>query len=51
MAMSKRCCAMWTVSDTSSKAFSGDPMAIQTEAIPAKNAASRRAEISLGKAP
>src|SRR5271156_1718177 len=45
MAARSRCCTIWIVSDTSSNASSGEPIAIQTVAKQAKKSASRRVEI------
>ena len=36
---------MWTVSEDSSKADRGEPMAIQRKKMPAKNAARRKGEM------
>src|SRR5216684_6501638 len=41
-ALSSRCCTMWTVSEASSNATSGEPIAIQTATTPAKKAARRQ---------
>src|SRR5271154_3769033 len=48
--ISSRCCTMWTVSDKSSNAVNGDPIATHTQTIPEKKAARRRTEINPGNA-
>src|SRR5271170_4431511 len=49
-AISSRCCTMCTVSDKSSNAFRGDPIATHTKIIPEIKAARRRDEINPGNA-
>jgi hypothetical protein len=51
IAISKRCWTMWTVSEASSNAFSGEAIASHSKTIPPRNAAIRQVEIRSWKAP